>query len=161
MCSDCGTIQINGKDAKKEDLIVPALGHTMETVEATQATCTQPGVQDHTHCATCDQLFRQNKPVEMEALTSALASHVLGDTWLSDETIHWKTCVDCNEVFRQSAHKDTDADAQCDDCGFAMAQETAAAAEEPSGFSFLYLIPIVAAVAVAVPLAIKTAKKRK
>ena len=161
VCSICGTIQINGKDAEKEDLVIPALGHTLETVEATQATCTQPGVQDHTHCTTCDQLFRQNKPVEMEALTSALASHVLGDTWMSDDTIHWKTCVDCNEVFRQSAHKDTDADAQCDDCGFVMAQETTSAAEEPSGFSFLYLIPMVAAVAVAVPLAIKTAKKRK
>lgn len=161
VCSVCGAIQIGGKDAKQEDLTLPALGHTMETIDATQATCTQPGVEAHTHCTTCDQLFRQNKPVALDEITSALSSHVLGDAWLSDETIHWKNCVDCSEVFRQGSHKDTDADGLCDDCGFAMAQEAPAPAEEDSGFSFLYLIPMAAAVAIAVPLAIKTAKKRK
>lgn len=158
VCSVCGTIQIDGKDAQKEDLIIPPLGHTMEAVEATQATCTQPGVQAHTHCTTCGKLFQQGKAVELSQITSALSSHVLGDAWLSDDTIHWKACVDCREVFRQGVHEDMDADGLCDDCGFAMAKETAEPAEDASGFSFLYLLPIFAAAACAVPLIIKKRK---
>lgn len=162
ICSICGTIQISGKDAEKQDLIIPALGHTMEAVNAVPATCTQSGVQAHEHCTTCDQLFQQNKAVTLEQMTSALSSHVLHSQWLSDETYHWKTCVDCDSVFRQNTHTDADADNLCDDCGFVMAAEaTVLPEEEPKESSWLFLIPIAAAAVIATATAVSTAAKKR
>lgn len=158
VCSLCGAVQVDGVDVEKTDVVIPALGHTMEAVEATQATCTQPGVQAHEHCTTCDQVFLQKKAVEPAQLTSTLSSHVLSAEWVSDEIYHWKACVDCQEVFRQSVHQDTDADSLCDDCGYQLPTAQVPAEEESSGFSFLFLIPIAAAVVIAVPLAIKKRK---
>lgn len=161
VCSVCGTVQISGKDVEKASLVIPPLGHTMKTVAATQASCAQPGVQAHEHCTTCDQLFQQGKTVELTQLTTALASHVLGDSWLNDETHHWKSCVDCSEVFRRDSHADMDADGVCDDCGFAITISQPDATQESTGFSVGFLIPLIAAVGICVPLIIKTSKKRK
>ena len=161
VCSVCGTMQVDGKDVEKASVVIPALGHTLKTVAATQASCAQPGVQAHEHCTTCNQLFQQGKAVELTQLTTALSSHVLGDSWLNNETHHWKSCVDCDEVFRRDQHADKDADGACDDCGLAMAVSQPDAAQESTGFSVGFLIPILAAVGICVPLIIKTSKKRK
>ena len=141
--------------------MIPASGHTLVVVEATQSSCTQPGVQAHEHCTTCNKLFQQKKEIQLDQITTALSSHVLGEKWLSDETGHWKTCVDCDAVFRQNAHTDPNADGLCDDCGYQMAAETVAPTEDDSGFSWVYLIPMVAAVAISATAAIRTIKKRK
>lgn len=162
VCTACGLIQLDGKDVEEDALVIPATGHTLEDVAATQATCSESGIQAHQHCTTCDRLFLKNQPVDLAALTTALSSHVLSD-WQSDETYHWKACVDCGEVFRQSRHADTDADNGCDDCGYTMTAtgsqaQTPGNPETKSGFRWMFLILIAAAVGIAVPLA---KKKRK
>jgi len=157
-CSTCGSVQLDGEPAKEEELVIPATGHTLEDVAASQATCSEPGIQAHEHCTACDGQFVKGEPVETAQLTTALSSHVLSD-WQSDEHYHWKACVDCDEVFRQGAHSDANADGSCDDCGYTMAGEQTQAPGEASGFSWLLLIPVVIAAAVAVPLVIKKYKK--
>lgn len=160
-CSECGALQADGKTVTEEDLLIPATGHTMEEVAASQATCTEPGIQAHQFCTTCDEQFVEGEPVEISQLTTATSSHVLSD-WLSDEYYHWKTCVDCDEVFRQSGHADADADGACDDCGYAMAEEQAeAVTADGSGFSWLFLIPILAAIVILILLIMKKRKEKE
>lgn len=154
-CKICSAMQVSGKTVTEEELLLPATGHTMETIAATQATCKDAGVQAHEHCTTCDLLFLKGTPVEAAQLTTALSSHVLSD-WQQDAYYHWKTCVDCEEVFRQSEHRDSDLDGICDDCSCVMTVQKDSAVE--SGFSWLFLLPVIAAVAIAIPLALKKRK---
>lgn len=151
-CKTCGILQIKGNPAAEEDLLIPAAGHTMEQIDATQATCKEAGIQAHQHCTTCDLLFLNGAPADPEQLTTALSSHILSD-WQQDAYYHWKACVDCGEVFRQNVHTDSDLDGICDDCSFQMTAEEEAS--EASSFSWLFLIPVIAAVAIAVPLIVK------
>lgn len=157
ICKHCKELQLEGAEATKEDLKIPALGHTTEKVAATQATCSQPGMQAHERCSVCDGLFVNSQSVTEADLTTALSSHVLSD-WVCDGQSHWKACVDCDAVFRQSAHTDTDADSSCDDCGYAMATEPVETVTPPKHFSWLFLIPIFIAAVIGIILA---AKKRK
>lgn len=154
-CANCAALRLDGNPVTEEDLLIPAAGHTLEAVAATQATCSEPGIQAHEHCAACDQDFVNGKPVAIGDITSATASHVLSD-WQSDDAGHWKACVDCQEVFRQKAHADADSDGICDECGYEMGKT--ADTGNTSGFSWLFLIPIAAAVGIAVPLAMKKRK---
>ena len=155
-CTICESLRLEGSSVTEEELLIPAEGHTMEEVAASQATCAEPGIQAHEHCTVCGSLFLNGESVEITQLTTALSSHVLSD-WENDAFYHWKACVDCQEIFRQSSHVDKDADGSCDDCGYTLpVNETVE--ESGFGFSWLFLIPIIAAVAIAVPLA---AKKRK
>lgn len=156
-CRTCEVIQVEGKTVQAESILIPATGHQLETVAATQATCAEPGIQAHEHCTLCDNLFVNGEAVDLQALTTALSSHLLSD-WQTDESYHWKSCVDCQEVFRQSRHTDKDADGSCDDCGYVMDATAESAPTTEAGFSWLFLLPIIAAVAVAIPL---LTKKRK
>ena len=159
-CTRCDALQAEGMPVAQADLVIAAPGHMLETVAATQATCTQAGMQAHDRCNNCGQLFVNNVPVDTASLTTASASHVLSD-WLSDETYHWKACVDCGEAFRQSTHVDKNLDDICDDCGFAIAPVTNAPVTSDS-FSPMFLIPMGIAAVIAVGVAITMAlKKRK
>jgi hypothetical protein len=149
-----------GKTVKKASLKISAGNHTLETVLAVAATCKDTGIQAHERCTVCEQTFVNAQPVEIDTLTIPTISHVLSD-WYSDETEHWKSCTACGEVFRQKAHTDSDLDGICNDCGYTMTasqQEGQTPEETESGFNWLFLIPIVAAVAVAVPLGLKKRK---
>ena len=66
--------------------------------------------------------------------------------------------MDCEEVYRQSSHTDKDADGSCDDCGYILSAEAEETPSEETGFSWFFLIPLVSAVAVAIPLALKKRK---
>lgn len=156
-CTTCEALRLEGSIVKEEDLLIAADGHTMEEIAASQATCAEPGIQAHEHCTTCDGQFVKGERVEIAEITTALSSHVLSD-WICDEHYHWKACVDCEEVFRQSRHADKDADGSCDDCGLPMAGEVAELPAEESGFSWFFLIPMIVAVVIAILLA---TKKRK
>ena len=157
-CSTCEAVQVDGKDADADQLVIPALGHTLEAVEARDASCSQPGIQAHEHCTVCDGQFVKGQKVESEQLTTALSSHVLSD-WQSDESYHWKSCVDCEEVFRQNRHTDKDADGCCDDCGYTLAVSQAEIQEPAStGFRWLLLIPLIAALIVVILLIVKKRK---
>lgn len=159
-CTECGKLQRNEKTVKKAKLVIPAGAHTLESVPMVSATCKEAGMAAHDRCTVCDQLFVGGQVVEADSLSLPVISHVLSD-WYSDETEHWKSCVNCSEVFRQKAHADPDADGICNDCGYTMPapqQEGQAPEETESGFNWLFLIPIVAAVAVAVPLGLKKRK---
>ena len=159
-CSTCEEIQVDGKAVEAESILIPATGHQLENVEATQATCTEPGIQAHQHCTQCNSLFVKGEATDLQALTTALSSHLLSD-WQTDESYHWKSCVDCQEVFRQSRHTDKDADGSCDDCGFVMEATAKPDPATESGFSWLFLIPIIAAVAIAAGGVVIAAKKKQ
>ena len=159
-CTECGKLQRNDKTIKKAKLVIPAGSHNLETVLTVASTCKETGMSAHDHCTTCDQLFVNGKVVEAESLILPTVSHVLSD-WYSDETEHWKCCVNCNDAFRQKSHADTDLDGLCNECGYTMpvAQPEEQVSEETeSGFNWLFLIPVVAAVVIAVPLALKKRK---
>ena len=160
-CVNCGQLQADGNPITEEELVIPAGGHTLESVEKSDATCTQAGTLAHEHCTVCDLLLVDEKPVEAAQLTTGTASHVLSD-WYSDETGHWKSCVDCGEEFRRGGHK-PGADGTCADCGYALtAPEEAPAQQQEESFSWMFLIPIAAAVGVAGALIISLLlKKRK
>ena len=159
-CSTCEVIQVEGKPADAESILIPATGHQLEAMDATQATCTDPGIQAHEHCTQCDGLFVKGEAVDLQALTTALSSHLLSD-WQTDESYHWKACVDCQEVFRQGRHTDKDADGSCDDCGYVMAAALVQPSEDSNGFSWLFLIPMIAAVVIAVGGVVIAAKKKR
>ena len=159
-CANCTALRAEGSPITEDALLIPASGHTLETVAATQATCTTPGVQAHERCTGCDTLYLNGRSVLISELTTATASHTLSD-WEHDQTYHWKACVSCNEVFRQKEHTDTDADKLCDECGLEITGKIAQNSPEGSAFSWLFLIPIVAAVGIAVPLAMKKSKENK
>ena len=141
--------------------MIPAGGHVLESVEKRDATCTQAGTLAHEQCTVCGLLLVDNKPVEANQLTTGTASHVLSD-WCSDETGHWKTCVDCGEEFRRGEHK-AGADGNCADCGYALSStDTPSTHKQAQNFSWLFLIPIVAALGISGALAVSMLlKKRK
>ena len=151
-CANCGQLRAEGVVITRDDLVIPAGGHALESVEKTDATCTQAGTLAHEHCTVCGLLLVDNKPVEAAQLTTGTTSHVLSD-WFSDETGHWKSCVDCGKEFRRGSHK-MSADG-CTDCGFALtSSEKAPDAREETSFSWLFLIPVIAAVGIAGFLAV-------
>lgn len=160
-CSRCGALQADGAAVAEEDLRIPASGHTLEKVPAVQATCQAAGMLAHECCTVCGNLFQDGTPVTEVQLTTALASHVLSD-WQYDEHYHWKTCVDCGDVFRQDGHTDDDRDGRCDDCGWEM-PASESPVEESTGSSLLFLLPVflIAMAAAAAAAAYLLLKKRK
>ena len=149
-CTVCGVLQAEGKTVTEEELRIPALGHNLEPVEAVPATCQEHGTLAHACCTTCGLLFLNGEPVEEAQLSTDLASHVLSD-WQSDAYYHWKTCVDCGEVFRQDIHTDSDRDSRCDDCGYAMS--TQAQSGEAPGSSPIILICVISVLVIAAGIA--------
>ena len=160
-CSRCGALQADGAAVAEEDLRIPASGHALEKVPAVQATCQTTGMLAHERCTVCDSLFQDGTPVTQTQLTTALASHVLSD-WQYDEHYHWKTCVDCGEVFRQNGHTDDDRDRRCDDCGWEM-PASEASVEDRTDSSLLLLLPVflIAMAVAAAAAAYLLLKKRK
>ena len=158
-CVNCDLLQAEGITVTEDALVIPAGNHTLESIPKSDATCTQAGTLAHDHCTVCDLLLIDNKPVDAAQLTTGTTSHVLSD-WESDAHEHWKACVDCGEEFRRGSHK-FGADGTCSDCGYTVtAPENAAA--DPNGFSWMFLIPIVAAIGIAGALALSMLlKKRK
>lgn len=148
-CKVCQTIQVQGKDVEEEALILPKTEHQLENVDAAPATCVNAGVIAHQYCIHCNGLFLNGESVKSTDLTTATVAHVLSD-WASDEHSHWKSCVDCQETFRQKAHHDKDFDNTCDECGYALATLNAGEAEDETGSSPAFLLPMLAAVAIAI-----------
>ena len=141
-CKTCELMQSDGKDVTEEELILPKADHQLETVEAAPATCVNAGVMAHQYCVHCNALFLNGKPVKSTDLTTTTTSHVLSD-WHSDEHTHWRSCVDCGEVFLQKSHLDKDFDEICDDCGYAL---TAEDTQQNTGSFTGFFIPVAAAV---------------
>ena len=60
----------------------------------TEPTCTQPGEKIYT-CTVCNK----TKTEKLEA-----TGHTFQDEWESDETYHWHTCRDCDEIDDKAEH---------------------------------------------------------
>lgn len=146
-CKVCQVMQLDGQDCTEEDLVIPKTGHQLENADAVAATCTNEGVLAHQYCIHCNGLFLKNEPVKAADLTTTTTSHVLSD-WQADEACHWKTCVDCSEVFLQKGHHDKDFNDICDDCGYTLTapKET----EKASGSFDSITIPVLAAVIIGI-----------
>ena len=52
-------------------------------------------------------------------------THAYGTHWFSDGSDHWKACA-CGAVSEKAAHVDENADQVCDECDWALANETPA-----------------------------------
>lgn len=160
-CSACGLLQAEGVTVTEADLVIPATGHKLEAVAAVESTCMQEGTLAHQVCSVCQGLFLNNRATEAAALVIPAGSHVLSD-WQSDANTHWKTCIECGEVFRQHSHKDSDGNESCDDCGYAIptAAETQPSAEG-GGDTFPALIPVIVAAVIAAGGAVTALVKKK
>ena len=156
-CENCGQLRMDGSTVDREELIVPASGHVLIEVPSVEASCTQAGVRAHEYCTGCGQHFLHGYATEQADLTTALAAHVLSD-WQGDESYHWKSCVDCDTVFRLGGHTDADQSGSCDECDAPMAAQKQEAPAQKSGFGWLWLLPLLIALAVAVLLVLKKRK---
>ena len=159
MCTRCNLLTVNGETVTEEDLVIPAAGHKLQKVDAADATCTQAGTKAHERCETCQETFVNGKAVDAKTLVTETVSHVLSD-WESDSTTHWKSCTGCGEIFRQHSHKDGNADGNCDECAYAMTPSEAVASPAEEKVSFPFLIPVIAAVVIAVGGVVLATKKK-
>ena len=160
-CSQCGALRMDGEAVKEAALAIPAGEHVLETVAAANATCKEPGTLAHERCTACGLLFVNGRETDADSLSIPTVSHVLSD-WYSDDTEHWKACVDCGETFRQKKHTDSDLDGVCDDCGHtvtAPAEQIPAQQEETGSRPFL--IPVIVTIAIAVGGTVLVATKKR
>ena len=106
--------------------------HTLESVPAVAATCTQDGNIAYWHCADCNKYFEDeeaSKEITLADTVTAKLGHDFETAWLSDEAGHWHKCSRCDATDTKAAHADADEDGKCDACGHAVQQ-----GEEPADY---------------------------
>ena len=109
-CDSCGAFD------EYIDNYVVALGHTEETVDAVEATCTSNGTSEYVKCSVCDEI--------LVAPRTSLANHknaageILVDDCLS--TVEDRVCVYCTETIGQTHAnlQETWVPATCKDYGY-------------------------------------------
>ncbi len=97
VCDECGEIQEEGE-------VIPALGHTEETIAAVAATCTKAGSTEGKKCSVCDKVLVEVKEV-------AATGHSFGDYVVTKEATvdaageKTATCSVCGEKDVKSIDK--------------------------------------------------------
>lgn len=71
--------------------------HTVVVDEAVEATCTEPGLTQGSHCATCGKVLAEQEEVPM-------VEHTWSSEWNMDDTNHWRECEVCGEGDEHTAH---------------------------------------------------------
>ncbi len=86
--------------------------------------CTECGdekdVADHTPGPEATDYTPQTCTVCGYVIKKALVhTHTPSEEWVADETGHWHTCLECDEIPDYAEHTfDNECDAECNDCGF-------------------------------------------
>ena len=95
-----------------QDVVLPAKGHTETIDPAKEATCTQTGRTQGSHCSVCGVV------IKAQTVTPALGHHYSGD-YAYDADGHWRVCSRCAALEEKHSHVyDDDKDTICNDCGF-------------------------------------------
>lgn len=118
-CTECGYI------------MTPPLGHIhtehLTKVEAKDATCTEAGNKAYYACS-CGKFFEDgiaSVETTVDQETIAALGHIYADTWLYDNTNHWRTCRRCDAVMGITAHISGGAATEekaeiCAECGYVI-----------------------------------------
>ena len=69
--------------------------HSLTHQDSKDPTCTEVGWEEYDYCTKCDYSTYKEIPA---------AGHTAGTDWKSDETGHWKECVDCGAKLDKAAH---------------------------------------------------------
>ena len=95
-----------------QDVVLPAKGHTEAIDPAKEATCTQTGRTQGSHCSVCGVV------IKAQTVTPALGHHYSGD-YAYDAAGHWRVCSRCAALEEKHSHVyDDDKDTICNVCGF-------------------------------------------
>ena len=112
---DCGRWYADSScttEITSQDVVLPAKGHTETIDPAKEATCTQTGRTQGSHCSVCGVV------IKAQTVTPALGHHYSGD-YAYDADGHWRVCSRCAALEEKHSHVyDDDKDAICNDCGF-------------------------------------------
>ena len=112
---DCGRWYADSScttEITSQDVVLPAKGHTEAIDPAKEATCTQTGRTQGSHCSVCGVV------IKAQTVTPALGHHYSGD-YAYDADGHWRVCSRCAALEEKHSHVyDDDKDTICNDCGF-------------------------------------------
>ena len=112
---DCGRWYADSScttEITSQDVVLPAKGHTETIDPAKEATCTQTGRTQGSHCSVCGVV------IKAQTVTPALGHHYSGD-YAYDADGHWRVCSRCAALEEKHSHVyDDDKDTICNDCGF-------------------------------------------
>ncbi|MDE7372664.1 MAG: leucine-rich repeat domain-containing protein [Clostridia bacterium] len=82
-CSRCNKNFIDGVEKTDTELIAPASGHSFNTINAIEHTCTKNGVLAHKYCENCEKNFSYDADVmaddEMEDIVDRASGHDYSD----------------------------------------------------------------------------------
>lgn len=109
-------------------VITPAqitISHTLTTVPAKDATCTEDGNKAYWTCSACEKWFSdENGTTEItdkDSVVKKATGHSPSETWSYDSDYHWHICTTCNAVLDKAAHSGgtatCSAQATCEACG--------------------------------------------
>lgn len=109
-CSSCGKFY-SDENAENEivtDVVLHALGHSINKVTKVNATCTEDGCNEHYKCSRCNKLFKnESATVEtiLEAEKIATLGHLFGTSYVKENsTYHAYKCSRCG-VYDTSSHE--------------------------------------------------------
>ena len=95
-----------------DDLVIPALGHSMTLVEAADPTCTEPGNVEYYACANCEKNFAdEDGEEEIEDVVIPAAGHTMvkteakAATCENDGNVEFYTCSVCGDNFADAEGK--------------------------------------------------------
>ena len=109
-------------------VITPAqitISHTLTTVPAKDATCTEDGNKAYWICSACEKWFSdENGTTEItnkDSVVKKATGHTPSAAWSYDSDYHWHICTTCNAVLDKAAHSGgtatCSAQATCEACG--------------------------------------------
>ena len=117
-------------------VITPAqitISHTLTTVPAKDATCTEDGNKAYWTCSACGTWFLdesgENEITDHNSVVIPATGHTADATgWHGDDTDHWHVCTTCGETFDKEAHSGGHATcskkATCEVCGLEYGSTT-------------------------------------
>ena len=109
-------------------VITPAqitISHTLTTVPAKDATCTEDGNKAYWICSACEKWFSdENGTTEItdkDSVVKKATDHTPSAAWSYDGTYHWHVCTICSAELDKAAHSGgtatCSAQATCEACG--------------------------------------------
>lgn len=118
-CTICQTLfsdEAGEKATAKEDVTIPATGHSMTAHEANDATCTEDGNVDYWTCSVCTKLFsdEEGKTVTTEEAVVIPAHHTMKSepvpakaaTCLAEGNLEYYECEKCDVKFKDAEGKE-------------------------------------------------------
>ena len=104
-CEKCGKNYDNESemnDEELEDVVIAAIGHKEVIDEAVEATCTEPGKTEGSHCSVCDAVVKEQE--EIPALGHELTHVEAKDATCTEAgNVEYWTCERCQKNFSDEA----------------------------------------------------------